>query len=85
MGQPNKFKKKYWETETPKVIPLGNNVFKLFIKNGKIQVYPKVPTAPNGIGRGATIDIEHMDEEELKNFIRVIEYAVTEYGKNKPQ
>jgi hypothetical protein len=84
MGQPSKFTKKYWEREKPKVIPLGKNVFKLFVENGKVQVFPKVATAPNGIGRGSTIDLEHMTEKELLQLIQVMQYAVTEYGKNKP-
>lgn len=85
MAKPSKFKQKYWEREQPKVIVLGKNVFKLFVENGKVQVYPKVDTAPNGIGRGSTIDLEQMNKKELQNLIQVMQYAVTEYGKNKPQ
>jgi hypothetical protein len=83
MGQPTKFTKKYWEREKPKVVVLGKNVLKLFLENGKIQVFPKVDTAPNGVGRGSTIDLEHMNKKDLENLIHVIQYAVTEYGKIK--
>lgn len=82
MAQPSKFNKKYWEREKPKVVALGRNVFKLFVENGKIQVFPKVDNAPNGIGRGSTIDLEHMSIKELQNLVQVIQYAITEYGKN---
>jgi hypothetical protein len=84
MGKlPTKYQKKYWEREQAKVISLGKNVFKLFTENGKIQVYPKVPTATNGIGRGSTIDLETMSDTERKQFLEVIQYAVTEFGKIK--
>lgn len=76
-------KKRYWEREKPKIVVLGKNVFKLFLENGKIQVYPKVDSAPNGVGRGATIDLERMKEDELNHFISIIGYAITEYRKNK--
>lgn len=85
MAKPSKFKQKYWEREQPKVISIGKNVFKLFLENGKVQVFPKVESAPNGIGRGSTIDLEHMDNKDLQNLVNVIHYAVTEYGKNKSQ
>lgn len=76
-------KKRYWEREKPKIVVLGKNVFKLFLENGKIQVYPKVDSAPNGVGRGATIDLERMKEDELNHLISIMGYAVTEYRKNK--
>lgn len=81
--QPTKFSKKYWEREKAKVISLGQNVFKLFTENGKVQVYPKVDTAPNGVGRGSTIDLEHMTPADMEKLIQTIQYAVTEYGKQK--
>lgn len=84
MGKlPTKYQKKYWEREQAKVISLGKNVFKLFTENGKIQVYPKVNTAPNGVGRGSTIDLETMNANEQKQLIEVLQYAVTEFGKIK--
>lgn len=83
--QPTKYQQKYWEREQAKVIPLGNNVFKLFTENGKIQVYPKVVSAPNGVGRGSTIDIEHMSKEECEKLLQIIQYAITEFGKQKSQ
>lgn len=79
MGQPSKFKQKYWEREKPKVVTIGKNVFKLFLENGKIQVFPKVDTAPNGVGRGSTIDLEHMNMKDLQNLIQLIQYAVSNY------
>lgn len=79
-----KYDKKYWEREQAKVVSLGRNVFKLYVANGKIQVYPKVDNARNGVGRGSTIDLEQMNETELLQLLQVIQYAVTEYGnKNK--
>lgn len=81
--QPTKFSKKYWERESAKIIPLGKNVFKLFTENGKIQIYPKVDTAPNGVGRGSTIDLEHMTSDELQKLVQIIQYAITEFGKQK--
>jgi hypothetical protein len=85
MAKPKKFTKKYWEREKAKVVPLGKNVFKLFPENGKVQVYPKVETAPNGVGRGSTIDIEGMSSTEHEQFIQIMQYAITEFGKYKSQ
>ena len=76
-----KHDKKYWEREQAKVVVLGRNVIKLFVQNGKIQVYPKVEGARNGVGRGSTIDLEHMNEKEMLQLLQVIQFAVTEYTK----
>lgn len=82
MAEPIKFRKRYWEVEEPKVVVLGKNVLKLFTEHGKIQVYPKVDSAPNGVGRGATIDLEKMNEKERQQLVKIIKYAVDNFGKN---
>lgn len=56
---------KYWETETAKVLKTEKNEIRVFQENGKIQVYPLVPSAPNGVGKGSTIDIQSMSPAEL--------------------
>lgn len=76
-----KYAKKYWEREQARVVTLGRNVFKLYPENGKLQVYPRVEGARNGVGRGSTIDLEHMSEKELLQLLQVVQFAVTEYQK----
>ena len=75
----SKQKMRYWEREQAKVITLGRNVLKLFAENGKIQVFPKVESAKNGVGRGSTIDLEHMTEKEKHQLLQVIQYAINTY------
>lgn len=75
-----KGKQKYWEREQPKIVVLGKNVFKVFLENGKIQVYPKVDTAPNGVGRGSTIDLENMSLNDLSMLNQLINYAVVNHS-----
>ena len=73
--------KKYWEREQAKIVTLGKNVFKLYAENGKLQVYPRVESAKNGVGRGATIDLEQMSETEMTQLLQVLEYAVNKFHK----
>lgn len=77
----SKQKQRYWEREQAKVVILGRNVLKLYASNGKIQVFPKVETAKNGVGRGSTIDLEHMNETEMRQLLQVIQYAISNYKK----
>jgi hypothetical protein len=76
---PIQSKAKYWETETPKVLILGKTVLKIFTTNGKVQVFPKVESAPNGVGRGSTIDLESMNKTDMDNLVKAIQYAVSKY------
>jgi hypothetical protein len=67
---------KYWEVEAPKVIEGEKSVAKIYTDNGKIQVFPKVPNTKHGIGRGATLDLETMDVEALKELQKQIDLAI---------
>lgn len=63
---------KYWEEETPEVFEFGKNQFKYYAKAGKLQVYPIVASSPNGIGRGAVIDLSSMSVDEVAQLKTVI-------------
>lgn len=58
----------YWNSEKPVTFRTEKNEFRVYEEACKIQVFPIVPNAPRGIGRGATIDLEEMDLEELESF-----------------
>jgi hypothetical protein len=67
--------KGYWEMETPVVQQFGKTQFRYFKNAGKLQVFPVVETAPNGVGKGATIDLAAMNDEakaELFQFFKSI-------------
>jgi hypothetical protein len=57
---------KYWVVEQPREIITEKNVIKCFPDNGKLQVFPRISSAPNGVGKGATIDLEAMSVEQLQ-------------------
>lgn len=57
---------KYYELEEPIVIKSIKNVVKIYSKYGKVQVFPRVDKSKHGIGRGATIDLEAMNLEDLE-------------------
>ena len=59
---------KYWETETPIVIEGEKSVAKIYMENGKVQVFPKVANTKYGIGKGATMDLESMNKASLIAF-----------------
>ena len=56
---------KYYELEEPIVIKSIKNVIKIYMDHGKVQVFPRVDKSKYGIGRGATIDLENMELEDL--------------------
>lgn len=63
---------KFWELEEPIIKKSEKNVVKIFRKQGRIQVFPRVDSSRYGIGRGATLNLEtfHLaDLLELKSFI----------------
>lgn len=74
-------RKRYWEKEEPEIHTFGKNVIKIFHKAGKIQIFPRVPTAPNGVGKGSTLDLESMAAEERQNLILVLQKAIFSYQK----
>jgi hypothetical protein len=74
---------RYWETETPEVMAVGKTVLKVFRKNGKIQVYPRVQGSPNGVGRGATIDLEKMSAAEREKVKTLLLETITNYKVEK--
>jgi len=59
---------KYWELEKPLIQSNQHNDIRFYQKHGQVQVYPVVPSAPRGIGRGATIDLNGMTDNELDAF-----------------
>lgn len=68
--------KGYWELETAEVVTFGKTQFRYFKNAGKLQVFPVVETAPNGVGRGATIDLAAMNDEakaEMLQFFKTIQ------------
>lgn len=67
---------KYWEVETPIEIKGEKSVAKVYVENGKVQVFPVVPTAKYGIGRGATLDLETMSVEQLQELQATINKAI---------
>lgn len=58
---------KYWELEIPVILSTNKNEIRIYQQYGKIQVFPKIASTPNGVGKGATIDLEKMTKEELLN------------------
>lgn len=56
---------KYYEMEAPIVIKSIKNVLKIYLNHGKFQVFPRVDNTKHGIGKGATIDFEVLDLEDL--------------------
>lgn len=56
---------KYYELEKPIVIKSIKNVVRIYMNHGKVQVFPRVDKSKNGVGRGATIDLETMDLKDL--------------------
>lgn len=70
---------KYWEKESPEVGTFGRTVLKVFPNAGKIQVYPRVHGSPNGVGRGATIDLEHMSKEERVKILKMLNDTISNY------
>jgi hypothetical protein len=67
---------KYWETETPEVMQTEKNQLRFYPENGKVQVFPVVASAANGVGRGATIDLASMTADELEELKSRIEHAI---------
>lgn len=68
--------RKYWEVEVPQELTTEKNVVKVYPENGKIQVFPRVTNTAYGIGKGATVDLETMSEEEVKQFVELVNQAV---------
>lgn len=67
---------KYWETEKPVVLSTEKNEVRVFLDAGKVQVFPKVANTARGIGKGATIDLEAMDVDEMKQLQELISKAI---------
>lgn len=56
---------KYWEVETPIEIRGEKSLARIYVENGKVQVFPVVPNTKHGIGRGATLDLQSMSVDQL--------------------
>jgi hypothetical protein len=67
---------KYWETEQPRVLSTEKNEIRFYPENGKIQVFPKVSNAPRGVGKGATIDLDSMTVDELRQLGAAVAEAI---------
>lgn len=63
---------KYWEKEKPVVKQFGVNEFRFYPVARKLQVFPILANTPNGVGRGATIDLESMQPNDLQGFGELI-------------
>lgn len=68
--------KKYWELEKPVELSTEKNVIRVFMENGKAQIFPKVAGTAHGVGKGATVDLEMMTIEELEQFRLLINQAI---------
>lgn len=68
--------KKYWELEKPVELSTEKNVIRVFMENGKVQIFPKVAGTAHGIGKGASADLEMMTIEELEQFRLLINQAI---------
>lgn len=67
---------KYWENETPIEVKGEKSVAKVYVEAGKIQAFPVVPNSKYGIGKGATIDLESMTVEQLKELREAVNKAI---------
>lgn len=67
---------KYWEVEKPEVFQSDKNEVRIFKDHGKIQIYPRIERSASGLGRGATIDLESMTEEELEQLYGMVNSAI---------
>lgn len=69
----------YWRRETPVELTFEKNVIRFFRDHGKIQVFPRIESG-RGIGRGATINLDSMTHEELKElkkaFLETVNLAI---------
>lgn len=68
--------KKYWELEKPLELSTEKNVIRVFMENGKAQIFPKVAGTAHGVGKGATIDLETMTIAELETLRAFINKAI---------
>lgn len=68
--------KKYYEVETPIVRKTEKNVIKLYPIHGKLQVFPRVKESKYGIGRGATLDFQMFELNELKEVKNLLNQLV---------
>jgi hypothetical protein len=50
---------------------------KVYVEQGKIQVFPRVLGTKHGVGRGATIDLEVMEKDEIEQLSQYIKQAIT--------
>lgn len=73
--------KRYWELETPIEVKGEKSMARVYLEHGKIQVFPVVPNTKHGIGRGATLDLQTITVEQLKElrdlFNKAIEAQLT--------
>lgn len=67
---------KYWEVETPIEIKGEKSVARVYLENGKVQVFPVVANSKHGIGRGATLDLQSMTVDQLKELQATIDKAI---------
>lgn len=67
---------KYWEVETPIEIKGEKSVARVYVENGKVQVFPVVPNSKHGIGRGATLDLQTMTVDQLMELQATIDKAI---------
>lgn len=74
---------KYFELEQPHIIRSMKNVVRIFMDHGKIQVFPRVDNSKYGIGRGATIDLDTMDLQDLVKLQEILNSAVNSQLKRR--
>lgn len=67
---------RYYELEEPTVIKSNKNVVKIYMKYGKVQVFPRVENTKYGIGKGATVDLESMDLKDLLHLRELFNKAI---------
>jgi hypothetical protein len=67
---------KYWTLETPEIITTDKNEVRIYAQHGKVQVYPIVQSAAQGIGKGATLNLDTFTTEELKSFSSLLDEVI---------
>ena len=67
---------KYWEVEKPVEIKGEKSMARIYVENGKVQVFPVVPNTKHGIGKGATLDLQSMTTEQLYELQFTINNAI---------
>lgn len=67
----------YWEKEEPVVTTYEQVIVKQYLEAGKLQFFRRIDIAPHGVGKGVTIDLGCMSEDELLSMQYVVNEAIS--------